>query len=294
MIRRAVVLVVFIGLIVAVVSGVKALFSGGTSTAASSAPDTTVVSAGAVDPADTGGSAVAEVTTTAGVTSTTIADAGKTPTAADPARIYLAGDSDAGTFAPFLERQLESTGVTKLTVDYKVSSGLARPDFFDWPARIHDQVPLVNPDIVVVTFGGNDGQPIHGLNKNVDTPEWREEYGKRVSDVMDYLSADGRTLIWVGIPNAGSPSLTARLEIQNQVVKEQIAKHPNVVFVDAWDRFTGIDGGYAAYVVDPRDGESKPVRGGDGFHLNTDGAEILANDISQAVIAELRNRGANI
>jgi uncharacterized protein len=293
MIRRAVVLVVFLGLIVALVSGVKALLGEEPSKAASTAPEVSTPTTVPDDPAATTETSADEATSTT-APDTTVADAGSVPTAADPARIYLAGDSDAGTFAPFLERQLESTGVTKLTVDYKVSSGLARPDFFDWPARLHEQIPVVSPDIVVVTFGGNDGQPIHGLDKNVDTPEWRAEYGKRVSAVMDYLSQDGRTLIWVGIPNAGSPNLTARLEIQNEVVKEQLATHPNVVFVDAWDRFTGIDGGYASYVVDPRDGESKPVRGGDGFHLNTKGAEILANDISQAVLSELRKRGAGI
>ena len=43
-------------------------------------------------------------------------------------------------------------------VDYKVSSGLARPDFFDWPAHLRRQLPAVDPDIVVVTFGGNDAQ----------------------------------------------------------------------------------------------------------------------------------------
>jgi len=293
MIRRAIVLVVLVALLIALVSGVRALFSDEPSKAVGSAPDTSVVtSTGPV--ASDAPAATVDPTVAATVAPSTSADAGTVPTPADPARIYLAGDSDAGTFAPFLQSQLESTGVTALTVDYKVSSGLARPDFFDWPARLHKEIALVDPDIVVVTFGGNDGQPIHGTNDPVDSDAWRAEYGKRVSDVMDYLSADGRTLIWVGIPNAGDPSLTAALTIQNEVVKEQVANHPNVVFVDAWSRFTGLDGGFAEYVVDPRDGESKPVRAKDHFHLNTNGAQILANDISQAVVAELRARGAKV
>ena len=45
-----------------------------------------------------------------------------------------------------------------VTLDYKVSTGLARPDFFDWPARFAEEIPNVNPGIVVVTFGGNDAQ----------------------------------------------------------------------------------------------------------------------------------------
>ena len=80
------------------------------------------------------------------------------PSAADPARVLVVGDSDAGTFGPYLEELLDDTGVAETTVDYKVSSGLARPDFFDWPAHLRPELPAVDPDIVVVTFGGNDAQ----------------------------------------------------------------------------------------------------------------------------------------
>jgi hypothetical protein len=47
-------------------------------------------------------------------------------------------------------------------------------------------------------------------------------------------------------------------------------------------------------VIDPRDGQGKDVRAGDGFHLNETGAEILALDIAQAVRDALREMGANI
>ena len=43
-------------------------------------------------------------------------------------------------------------------LDYVVSSGLARPDFHDWPAHLRDTLRTSDPDIVIVTFGGNDAQ----------------------------------------------------------------------------------------------------------------------------------------
>ena len=58
------------------------------------------------------------------------------PSGAAPASVLVVGDSDAAAFAPFLKDQLDATGVAATTVDYKVSSGLARPDFFDWPAHL--------------------------------------------------------------------------------------------------------------------------------------------------------------
>ena len=286
--RRVVAAIVMLAAAASLVGLVRLLVGGGSEqskvASAASAHDTTLLSS----------------PDAAGITApptlppdTTVVDAGRTPTPSDPARVYIAGDSDAGSFAPFVSRRLHATGVVATTVDYKVSSGLARPDFFDWPARLSARIPKLNPDIVIVAFGGNDAQPIHGLSKQVDTPEWRAEYGKRVGAVMDLLANDGRTLIWVGVPNDNRPDITARLKVQDEVVRTQVAAHPGVVFIDSWNIFSGLDGGYAQYVVDPRDGISKQVRSDvDGFHLNATGAEILAFHITQAVEKDLVNRGA--
>lgn len=230
----------------------------------------------------------------------------RVPTAADPARVLIAGDSDAGTFGPYLEQLLTETGVATTTLDYKVSSGLARPDFFDWPAHFRESIPQQNPDIVVLTFGGNDSQGltdgagadgsphfIFSEPKGTDADAgWRDEYGKRVGEVMDFLLQGGRSLVWVGIPNDDNPDVTLRLRVQDEVVRAEVAKRPGVIFIDTWARFSGHEGNWAQYVIDPRDNQGKPVRADDGFHLNQTGAEILAIDIGDAVKQILRDRGA--
>ena len=112
---------------------------------------------------------------------------------------------------------------------------------------------------------------------------------------MDYLSAGNRTLVWVGIPNAKDPQTTARMKVQDEVVRAEVAKRKDkVVFVDTWARFSGRNGGWAEYVIDPRDQVGKDVRADDGFHLNVTGAEILALDIAEAVKNDLRKFGAAI
>jgi len=224
------------------------------------------------------------------------------PTAENPARLLIAGDSDAGSFGPYLRTLMDQTGLVATELDYKTSSGLARPDFFDWPAHFNTVVPEVQPDIVVVTFGGNDAQGLSIADGTfiVNQPtgegdeEWRTEYGRRVGATMDQLSAGGRTLIWVGIPNDDNPDVTARMQVQDEVVKAEAAKRPHVVMIDTWKRFSGRNGGWAEYVIDPRDGVGKDVRADDGFHLNQTGAEILALDIAEAIRADLRARGAKL
>lgn len=307
-VRRIIVGFVALALLAGVVSLAKSVLGDDTSTSA--------LANGASLAADSATSASSTTSTVTAVTAATAVTAPETPTtvtptsdpstvptAADPARVLLVGDSEAGGLSPFLQRVLDPTGVVAMTTDYKVSSGLVRPDFFDWPAHLRQTVPAANPDIVVALFGGNDGQGFLATDaaagaaagKSVDTAEWRAEYGARVGAVMDMLGANGRTLIWVGVPNGENPSLTASLAVQNEVVKAEAAKRTSVAFVDSWDHFTGIDGGFAPYIADPRDGESKPVRSEkDGFHLNTTGEEILAFYVGTAVISELRHRGAGI
>ncbi len=294
--RRAIAGVVIVAVLFLVYSIVTAVFAGPSSPteAAPTAPSTSLV---------VGNASATPLTEASTSTSTTELQpkAKSVPTAANPAVLYVAGDSDAGTFGPYLDKLMKQTGMVKTTLDYKVSSGLSRPDFFDWSTYFAQRIPAVNPDIVVVTFGGNDAQGLRNVDKTWavqhspgsggDDTDWRAEYGKRVGAAMDYLGGDNRTLIWVGIPNDNSPDNTARLQVQNEVVMAEAAKRPKVVFINTWNRFTGLSGGYADFVQDPRDGQFKAVRRADGFHLNTTGAEILALDIAEAIRTELRARG---
>ncbi|MFK8023291.1 MAG: DUF459 domain-containing protein [Ilumatobacter sp.] len=223
------------------------------------------------------------------------------PTSANPAKVYIVGDSDAGTFGPYLQTLLGGTLVTETELNYKVSSGLARPDFFDWPAELRTKLPEVDPDIVVVTFGGNDSQGLSAFQDELEfvigdplqnEAEWSEEYQRRAGEVMDILLENDRHVIWVGIPNDDNPEVTAKLAIQDRAAKAAAAERPEVVFVDTWARFSGRSGGWAEFVVDPRDNVGKDVRAADGFHLNQNGAEILAIDIAIEVQNELREMGA--
>jgi uncharacterized protein len=226
------------------------------------------------------------------------------PTADNPARLLVVGDSDAGTFGPYLEELMDDAGVVDSDIDYKVSSGLSRPDFFDWPEHVGTKLAQVDPDIVVVTFGGNDAQgmatvdgefPGEWANPVGGKATWFPEYRRRVGEFVDLLLADpDRTVIWVGIPNDDNPEVTKRMAVQDQAVRAALRTRPRVIFVDTWKRFSGRDGNWAEYVIDPRDSQGKDVRAEDGFHLNENGAEILALDIANVIRQDLESRGAQL
>ncbi len=245
----------------------------------------------------------AETATPAATTPEDVAENTGPPSPSNKAKVYIVGDSDAGTFGPYLQRLVDGTEVAETELNYKVSSGLARPDFYNWPEELAQAIPEVDPDIVVATFGGNDSQGLSAFQDELqfvvgdpldNEVEWTEEYSKRAGDVMDLLLEDDRTVIWVGIPNDDNPDVTAKLAIQDRAAKAAAEARPDVIFIDTWARFSGRDGNWAEFVIDPRDGEGKDVRADDGFHLNVNGAEILALDIAQAIRDDLRARGANI
>jgi hypothetical protein len=225
------------------------------------------------------------------------------PTEDNPAQVLVIGDSDAGTFAPYLEIVADKwDGVVDIETDYKVSSGLARPDFYNWPAHLRELLSTRDPDIIVVTFGGNDaqgltledGDVVEGLPTQ-DPEAWTAEYVARVNEMLDIMFEDSdRVVIWVGIPNAREPEFTDRLRVQDQAVRQALEAHPEALFVDTWSIFDGVNGGIAELVIDPRDGAAKPVRQSDGFHLNEDGAAILAEKIADRIESVLTDMGATL
>lgn len=245
----------------------------------------------AADPNATPTSVVDEATTVADV------PAGpRVPTAAEPAQVYIAGDSLAKDLAVELVPLVAQSKVAVAQSRVKVGTGLVRPDTFNWPAQLKTDVGSLRPDIVVVEFGGNDTQgillPDGKAIQHPTDPGWAEEYAKRVAAVMDYLTQDGRKLIWVGAPMARDATQNGDLEVIRNVVVDQTAKHAGVDYVDTWDLFKSPADQYADFIL--IDNDYKQVRQNDGFHLNPTGVKYLAGKVNERVVAELKARGASI
>lgn len=205
----------------------------------------------------------------------------------DPLVMYVGGDSMVGQFGPMLQNRANRSGMVDTEFVYEFESGLSRPDFVDWPARLDQVRADLDPDVMVIYFGGNDAQAIYmpdGSWIDFDTPEWEVEYRRRVDDVMSTLDADGRWVYWMGLPVVQSETFQPRVRLMNTIYEEQAALHPRVTFIEAWSVFEGPDGGYSEYLTDA-DGNLVDMRLDDGVHYTTAGAIRLAEVVFQ-VIAE--------
>jgi hypothetical protein len=228
-------------------------------------------------------------TTTIGEVTTPTSPLTRQVSTADPLRVFVGGDSMVGQFGPMLENRAEATGLATAEVDYEFDSGLTRPDFIDWPARLRDVRKTQNPDVIVLFFGGNDGQDIKvsGTWVPFGEPAWIAEYTKRVGDLMTELNHDGRDVYWVGMPIVSSKTFQAKIEIMNEIYRTEAAKHRMVHFIDSKPVFSGADGGFSEYLPDDS-GDLVDMRLNDGVHLTTAGGQRLAKVVWAAIAAEWR------
>lgn len=209
-------------------------------------------------------------------------------TAEDPLTVYIGGDSMVGQFGPALEDVLFKSGVVEVTeVKYEFESGLTRPDFVDWPARLEGVSFVQDPDVMVLFFGGNDAQPLKLDNVvyEPDAPEWQAEYRSRVAGLMDDLVEAGHIVYWMGMPIPEEANFEAKMEILNEIYLSEADAHGDQIrFFRSWELFAGPNGRYSEFLPDD-DGDVVDMRLNDGIHLTTAGAYRMARALAP-VMAE--------
>lgn len=193
-----------------------------------------------------------------------------------PLRVLLAGDSMMRELGSSIEN-LAPGELTDTSLDYRVSSGLTRPDFFDWPSHLAVQLDQAQPEALVLMFGANDHQNVEvdGKILTVDTPEWFAEYHRRVGLVMDLLHRPGLTVTWVAQPAMRATDFSAAMAALSEVYRSEAQSRPWVHVVELSGVLNGPDGGYAASLPG-EDGAPVVMRQEDGVHLSRAGADRAA------------------
>jgi uncharacterized protein len=206
---------------------------------------------------------------------------------AHPLRLWVGGDSLAGSFGPALGDLLGATGVVSTQIDYKVSSGLWSNDIRDWYGRATEQMTSAKPEAVVFMIGTNDTPVVNNVDANQDgIPDWEAVYRSKVARLMDlFVGSTHRTVFWLGAPTLGTTSMdTAAVKIDKVAQEEAAKRSPDVVFVDTYRMFQGPDGSYSSTILD-ENGISITARIGDGVHFTPSGAAYLGRAVFRLVDA---------
>jgi lysophospholipase L1-like esterase len=178
------------------------------------------------------------------------------PTERDRLRVVVVGDSLSQGLAPALGELFDPSNARVLSLG-RISTGLARPDYFNWQAALRRIVDEVRPDVVFVLLGTNDDQSIVTSEGTVDlgTTDWTYAYRER----WDFYR---------------------RL---NDVYADTAAADPLAAYVDSWRLLETRDGGYAAYLRNER-GVLQEMRAGDGFHFTPNGYLYLGRAAIRAAV----------
>jgi lysophospholipase L1-like esterase len=203
----------------------------------------------------------------------------------DKLRLWAGGDSLGEYVGNQLLSPKADAELTDVMLDYHISTGLARPDYFDWLAQI-DQVmqQTLPPEALVFMVGGNDDQNMLADDEvlTVGTDPWYAEYRRRVAAFMDTSATGGSHLYWIGLPPMREPRReTISVEI-NDILAAEAATRPWVTFVDIYSLFSGVGGGYQSHLLDP-DGNQRLARAPDGVHITFAGSGWVADEVWAAI-----------
>lgn len=192
-------------------------------------------------------------------------------------RIMMVGDSLMEGLGPVMHRSLLNRKGLEIVVSAKYSTGLCRPDIFDWPATMRHVVSTRKPDIVIFFMGANDGQPIKEGNHFVQTggKAWRDAYARKMDELVSIAKAQGAEVIWVELPAVGGRY--SRLLHENQIAQREYCEQSGITSLQTDPIFSGVFGRFESY--GDYKGKHVRLRTKDLTHLTEAGNKKLVEEL---------------
>ena len=201
--------------------------------------------------------------------------------------VVVVGDSIGNGLWQGLTYGFRDEKIIKIVKKSRVSTGLVREDYYNWPQALENILQTQEFQVAVVLFGTNDRQAIRtddGIFR-IKSDEWKLLYRARVDRIMEQLKEKNIAIYWVGLPIMRSPSFSRHADLVNQIVRASAEAH-EVKFIETWDEFADSRGRYNAYGTGIS-GRKRKLRAGDGIHLTVQGYRKLALAVEQEIRRDL-------
>jgi lysophospholipase L1-like esterase len=160
------------------------------------------------------------------------------------------------------------------------STGLARPDYYNWPAQLESQLRQFHPQAVVVMLGANDDQPLNqnGSFAPLGSAAWANAYKSRVQLIMEEALAAHARVVWVGLPPMNGTNVSSAFAKQvNRIFQSAASAFAGVTYVPSWNLLSNSKGGFTLYKT--INGSVVQIRYPDGVHLAPAGYDLLAQSL---------------
>jgi uncharacterized protein len=209
-------------------------------------------------------------------------------TPSHPLRVWVAGDSLAEVPGQALERL--GGAIDVVGVESRLSTGLSRPDLYNWFTRVRQAPGELHPKVVVFSFGADDahdylaGVPAGKHVGPLGSPSWDAEYERRVDGVNREMNAMGLYVVWLGLPIPDRHGFLKSFPVVNRILERVAARYPKgATYVDTWHLLDDFHGHYAAYLR--WHGKLTLMRLPDGVHYTA----AAGDKIAAQVVAQLRD-----
>lgn len=122
-------------------------------------------------------------------------------------------------------------------IDDRGSTGLSNQNYFDWLTTIKSDLNQYHPNLLVVSFGGNDAQSISGpgVSEYFGTVRWKNLYASRVRDVLTMAANHHCGVLWLGMPVSLPYEYDLRQLVINSIYAHEVSRATNAVFIPLWN-----------------------------------------------------------
>jgi len=209
-------------------------------------------------------------------------------------QLYVIGDFLAAGLAEALPEALEENATVEIERKTRNASGFARPDRYDWSARIRSLLKDGDMHIAVVMLGSNDRRRIRTAQgfKDFGTEAWAQAYKARVDSIIEQFKQAKVAVYWMGLPIVADQEARDEYERINDIIRER-AYLGGVKYVDTWNGFADQFGNYSAFGPSV-DGVTERLRETNGIGFTAEGnrklAEFAASVVKRDLAAARRER----
>jgi uncharacterized protein len=221
-------------------------------------------------------------------------------------RIAFLGDSTAdglwGGFTSLVPHASCLKDVFELGRFAKNSTGLSRPEKYDWAEEARRIAEGFKPQLVIISLGLNDRQSVVDRTETgarrvtqYESPEWPDKYRERVTAMLRGAMAAKASVLWVGLAAMRDNAANADAQLKNKLFEQAVADLAvgSAQYVPPWKlNEQGVDV-FTSYAPD-KHGKMVHIRASDGEHFTAAGDELVATYLLPKIVATLRDKGIEI
>jgi uncharacterized protein len=176
----------------------------------------------------------------------------------------------------------------------KNSTGLTRPDRFDWVNELRRVGESFKPKLFVMSLGLNDTQSVveHGQITMDNSPLYDEKYKERVTAVLQHAAGAKVALLWIGLPAMRAAAADKDAREKNRLFQDAIAAFgvADIQYVEPWKLNGAGTDTFASYGPD-QSGRMVQIRTSDGQHFTVAGEMLAASYLLPKILAALAQDG---